>query len=63
MGEIAEAMLEGELCETCGVYMGDGVGYPRQCSSCKRESKPKKYKNKNQSYGNNRDNKNSRRDK
>lgn len=35
MGEIAEAMLDGELCEGCGVYMGDACGYPRRCRGCR----------------------------
>ena len=34
MGEIADAMLDGDLCQYCGVYLGDGDGYPRPCSSC-----------------------------
>ena len=33
MGEIAEMMLDGTLCEGCGVYLeGDGEGFPRYCS-------------------------------
>ena len=36
MGEIAEAMIDGELCEGCGVYLGQGPGYPRKCRDCKR---------------------------
>lgn len=34
MGEIAEAMLNGELCQMCGVYMGDSCGHPRTCGDC-----------------------------
>lgn len=34
MGEIAEAMLDGALCEGCGVYMGEGDGYPVRCRGC-----------------------------
>jgi len=37
MGDVAEMMLEGTLCETCGVFIGDGDGYPRRCRSCKGE--------------------------
>ncbi len=33
MGEIAEMMLDGTLCECCGEYMGDGDGYPGYCSA------------------------------
>lgn len=33
MGEIAEAMLEGLFCGTCGAMLdGDEPGYPRYCS-------------------------------
>ena len=37
MGEIADAMINGELCEHCGVYLGPGNGYPRVCESCAAE--------------------------
>lgn len=39
MGEIAEMMLDGTLCEGCGVYIGDGgSGFPRYCSAaCARD--------------------------
>jgi hypothetical protein len=34
MGEIAEMMLEGDLCEGCGVALdGEGYGIPRYCSN------------------------------
>ena len=32
MGEIADAMLDGSLCEGCGAYIGCDVGYPQYCS-------------------------------
>jgi len=33
MGEIAEMMLDGTLCECCGSYIGRGSqGYPGYCS-------------------------------
>lgn len=32
MGEIAEAMLDGTLCGTCGEYLGEDLGYPGYCS-------------------------------
>ncbi|MBZ9939183.1 hypothetical protein LB518_22995 [Mesorhizobium sp. BR1-1-16] len=33
MGEIAEMMLDGTLCEGCGAYLdGEGDGIPRYCS-------------------------------
>jgi hypothetical protein len=28
-------ILEGVLCESCGEYIGEPVGYPRECRSCK----------------------------
>jgi hypothetical protein len=34
MGEIADAILEGDLCEICGVYLGEGDGFPRTCTGC-----------------------------
>jgi len=37
MGEIADAMINGELCEQCGVYIGAGDGYPRLCAGCAEE--------------------------
>lgn len=39
MGEYAEMMLDGTLCECCGVYIeGDGDGIPRYCSpQCARD--------------------------
>ena len=34
MGEIAEMMLDGTLCEACGMYIeeGEADGIPRYCS-------------------------------
>lgn len=38
MGEIAEMMLDGTLCECCGVYMDDyESGHPRRCARCNRD--------------------------
>lgn len=35
MGEIADMILEGTLCEVCGgLVEGDASGYPRKCSDC-----------------------------
>lgn len=55
MGEIAEQMLNGDMCEGCGEYFDDilegedGPGYPRRCPSCQaaydranRADKPKR---------------------
>lgn len=36
MGDIADMMLDGTLCEGCGVYMdSNGHGTPRRCSTCR----------------------------
>lgn len=33
MGEIADMMINGDMCEMCGVWLdGDGEGFPRYCS-------------------------------
>lgn len=37
MGEIAEMHLDGTLCEQCGVFLGDPVGYPQYCSNCEND--------------------------
>ena len=38
MGEIADMMLDGTLCEWCGVYIdGEEPGYPRLCPDCLKE--------------------------
>ena len=34
MGDIADMMLDGVLCECCGVYMGNGDGVPQRCEAC-----------------------------
>lgn len=35
MGEIAEMMLDGTLCEGCGEYLdGGGMGFPMRCGGC-----------------------------
>ena len=36
MGDAAEAILDGTMCEECGVLIdGDAPGYPRVCEGCK----------------------------
>lgn len=37
MGEYADMMINGALCEWCGVFVGDEVGYPRKCPKCAAE--------------------------
>ncbi|BBN97473.1 hypothetical protein [Sporolactobacillus terrae] len=44
MGEIAEMMLNGLLCEQCGCLIdGEETGHPRKCEDC---AKPKKRRKK-----------------
>lgn len=39
MGEIAEMMINGYLCEGCGVFLdGEEPGFPRRCEDCKEAS-------------------------
>lgn len=33
MGDIAEMMLDGTLCECCGTCIGDDEGFPGYCSA------------------------------
>ena len=42
MGDIADMMLEGVLCQGCGVYLGDGDGFPIFCSGCAKQDKSQK---------------------
>jgi len=37
MGDIADMVLEGQMCQTCGEILGNGNGFPTFCSSCKAE--------------------------
>ncbi len=34
MGDISDLMQCGVLCQQCGGYVGDDVGYPRYCADC-----------------------------
>ena len=35
MGEVADMMLDGTLCQMCGEYMdGTAYGYPVSCAGC-----------------------------
>jgi len=37
MGEIADMMLDGTMCQGCGVFLNDGQdgpGYPGWCADC-----------------------------
>lgn len=40
MGEIADMMLDGTMCEGCGEFMnigGEPAGYPVRCAACGEE--------------------------
>lgn len=38
MGDVADMMIEGYLCEQCGMVIdGEEPGYPRKCKECKRD--------------------------
>jgi len=41
MGEIADSMIEGELCQFYGEYLGEACGYPRSCGACGGDKQPK----------------------
>ena len=34
MGDVADAMLDGTLCQECGCYIGAECGYPLFCRNC-----------------------------
>lgn len=38
MSDFVELVLDGILCEGCGVYMGDAQGYPSRCNACCEET-------------------------
>ena len=37
MGEYADYILNGDDCQYCGEYLGEGDGIPRTCKSCRDE--------------------------
>lgn len=40
MGEIADMMIDGTLCEGCGVHLDDEpAGYPRRCADCQKDER------------------------
>jgi len=34
MGDIADMMLDGTMCQVCGDYMGDSGGFAVTCAGC-----------------------------
>jgi len=46
MGEAVEFMLDGILCQVCGVFIdGESPGYPRTCEGCEEEERKRRRKN------------------
>jgi hypothetical protein len=39
MGEYADYILNGDDCQYCGEYLGEGDGFPRTCKSCRDEDR------------------------
>lgn len=37
MGEFVDLMIGGVLCQFCGEYIGNEVGYPQTCNDCRHE--------------------------
>lgn len=31
---MAEQIINGDFCELCGEYLGEGDGFPRKCKGC-----------------------------
>lgn len=40
MGDAAEAILNGDDCQECGVYIGPGDGFSRSCDGCEADDDP-----------------------
>ncbi len=38
MGEIANEIIEGEICQICLTPMDEVTGYPQTCSDCSNET-------------------------
>ena len=34
MGEMADAIIDGECCELCGCFFKESTGYPCKCKDC-----------------------------
>ncbi len=39
MGDITDMILNGDMCQCCGVWIndGDGNGYPEKCPDCSND--------------------------
>lgn len=36
MSDIVDQMIDGTLCNGCGVYLGGAQGYPKWCRACQK---------------------------
>ena len=43
LSEMVELMLDGIVCEECGVVLGEPVGHPRRCAACERSQQQDEY--------------------
>ena len=52
MGDIADMMIEGAMCQQCGEIIGDGIGdgYPVICEDCTADEPLDFNKSEEQSY-------------
>lgn len=41
MGDIADMVIEGDLCEQCGMYLDDDEDYPHLCPGCEFDKENK----------------------
>ncbi len=39
MGDWADSIIDGVVCEKCGEYLGEGDGFPTTCENCKKKGK------------------------
>jgi len=46
VGDIADLIIDGGMCETCGEIFDESSGFPRQCKDCKTEIVKSKHKTK-----------------
>lgn len=42
MAEYADYILNGDDCQVCGQYIGQGDGYPRTCCDCNKGNRKRK---------------------
>lgn len=43
MGEYAEMILDGDMCQICGMYLEGGDGFARTCDGCLKSNYKKTY--------------------